>query len=505
MSINTQSVIDRHLYFLKSFSEAKRAIYEADLSLFSLKQDWKRIYGNSFTGVHHFISETYLPSLLEVVDQKQTDIRVPKDFLLPSSIFLTLNSNITFGSLISWQVRSFFYALSLVFKNFYIILLLSFLRNRNLEGKTIIYGVKEVDLEDNSSVFNFRYFLNSMNFKKGETIHENDLFPYKSSSQTKRSDAESSLQLPARVCFFLKSFYLLSRGCLGLLFGNKLTIVIASKLIKAEYLLTICKDKRPKNVIYPIHSGFFIAPEIAILKKINVNLIAFEFSQSYFWSSLKPPNDSPALYSFYSMEENKNANSRWPPTLLPSEIWAYDEFSKKSFQTFLNAKDNIKIKLVGSINISDSPELSVPKNEADIAIFGIQDLKGPYENFYANSDVLKKFYEDINETLKEKNIVSFVKAAKAVEKLKSSKVDLKKFDKFLLINNIAPRRLINEVNLVICFPFTSPAFIAKNLNKSVIFYDPIGIVDDTLDFARDIPLIHGKDNLSIYIDKVIHV
>ena len=58
MSINTQKVIDRHLYFVKSFSEAKRAIYEADLSLFSLQQDWKRIYGNSFTGVHHFVTVT---------------------------------------------------------------------------------------------------------------------------------------------------------------------------------------------------------------------------------------------------------------------------------------------------------------------------------------------------------------------------------------------------------------------------------------------------------------
>tara|TARA_Y100000992_G_scaffold285176_1_gene235934 strand:- start:1396 stop:2913 length:1518 start_codon:yes stop_codon:yes gene_type:complete len=505
MSINTQKVIDRHLYFVKSFSEAKRAIYEADLSLFSLQQDWKRIYGNSFTGVHHFVSETYLPSLLEVVDQRHTAIKIPKDFLLPSSIFLTLNSNLTFGSLISWQVRSFFYAFLLVIKNFYIILLLSFLKTRNLDGKTIIYGVEEVDLEDNSSVFNFGYFLNSMNFKKGETIHENALFPYKSSSQTKRSDAESSFQLHARVFFFVKSMYLLSKGFLGLFLGNKLTIVIVSKLIKAEYLLAICRDKRPKNVIYPIHSGFFITPEIAILRKINVNLIAFEFSQSYFWSSLKPPNDSPALYSFYSMEENQNANSRWSPKLLPSEIWAYDEFSKKSFQTFLNAKDNIKIKLVGSINISDSPELRVPKNKADIAIFGIQDVRGLYENFYANSNVLRKFYEDINEILKEKNIVSFVKAAKGEEKLKASKVDLKNYDKFLLINNIAPRRLIDEVDLVICFPFTSPAFIAKNLNKSVIFYDPIGIVDDTLDFARDIPLIHGKDNLSMYIDRVIHV
>ena len=186
-----------------------------------------------------------------------------------------------------------------------------------------------------------------------------------------------------------------------------------------------------------------------------MNLIAFEFSQSYFWSSLKPPNDSPALYSFYSMEENQNANSRWSPKLLPSEIWAYDEFSKKSFQTFLNAKDNIKIKLVGSINISDSPELRVPKNKADIAIFGIQDVRGLYENFYANSNVLRKFYEDINEILKEKNIVSFVKAAKGEEKLKASKVDLKNYDKFLLINNIAPRRLIDEVDLVICFLYIS--------------------------------------------------
>ena len=82
-----------------------------------------------------------------------------------------------------------------------------------------------------------------MNFKKGETIHENALFPYKSSSQTKRSDAESSFQLHARVFFFVKSMYLLSKGCLGLFLGNKLTIVIASKLIKAEYLLTICKTK----------------------------------------------------------------------------------------------------------------------------------------------------------------------------------------------------------------------------------------------------------------------
>ena len=68
--------------------------------------------------------------------------------------------------------------------------------------------------------------------------------------------------------------------------------------------------------------------------------------------------------------------------------------------------------------------------------------------------------------------------------------------------NISAFKIINNSSLVISMPFTSPAFIANQMNIKSIFYDP----SENLSFndrgAQGLPLIQGKIMLDNYIQNI---
>ena len=59
--------------------------------------------------------------------------------------------------------------------------------------------------------------------------------------------------------------------------------------------------------------------------------------------------------------------------------------------------------------------------------------------------------------------------------------------------NVTSTDLIKSSDLVICFPFTTPAYEAYQLKKDVFFYDPI-ILGENTKLSRNIPIIRGKLN-----------
>ena len=102
----------------------------------------------------------------------------------------------------------------------------------------------------------------------------------------------------------------------------------------------------------------------------------------------------------------------------------------------------------------------------------------------------------------EKKIVCFLKKDKKNISKASDKIE-KDIRNSIKIRGVSPYRLIEAVDLVICFPFTSAAFQAIELKKEVIFYDPIGILIEDIEMCRGIRLVKNYKELSKEISKFI--
>ena len=63
-------------------------------------------------------------------------------------------------------------------------------------------------------------------------------------------------------------------------------------------------------------------------------------------------------------------------------------------------------------------------------------------------------------------------------------------------------KIINNASLVISMPFSSPAFIANQMNIKSIFYDPSENISINDRGAQGLPLIQGKKMLDNYIQNI---
>ena len=55
--------------------------------------------------------------------------------------------------------------------------------------------------------------------------------------------------------------------------------------------------------------------------------------------------------------------------------------------------------------------------------------------------------------------------------------------------------MIKRFDKIICFPFSSTAWIAKEMNKKVCYYDVAGIHEDFGEIINDIPIIRNFSDL----------
>ena len=122
-----------------------------------------------------------------------------------------------------------------------------------------------------------------------------------------------------------------------------------------------------------------------------------------------------------------------------------------------------------------------------------------YELFWKTSNLFlkdifkmsKKHHFKFALKIKRKNDLADKKYMKFIN------TSLKDSNFILYDDSFSPEQIISSNSIVICFPFTSPAYFAKSINAKAIYYDPLNKINNNeLD---DIKLISGIKNLDKYI------
>lgn len=74
----------------------------------------------------------------------------------------------------------------------------------------------------------------------------------------------------------------------------------------------------------------------------------------------------------------------------------------------------------------------------------------------------------------------------------------------LIDPGVSPARLFKETDIVICQPFTSAALYARQAKKPVIYYDAVSFFEKEQPAAQNIPILQGKQELQLWLQKIIH-
>ncbi len=237
------------------------------------------------------------------------------------------------------------------------------------------------------------------------------------------------------------------------------------------------------------------------------------------WTYEAALKGSEIIFYFYStncesfQKPNKKfiqANSwqiiNWPKYL----VW--DEFQAN----FVEKRDihNPIINITGPIWFSSVPMNldKLPHNA--IAVFDVQPVRDSiyktlgidYEYYTAETAI--HFLADIYElsAIKNKDVVFKRKREIGKSAHPVYRNFLKTFENspniFFLDPNLSPEMIIKNCIGVISMPFTSTALIAKKIGKPTIFYDPLGKVQKNDPAAHSVEIIQGKEELSIWFDKI---
>ena len=147
---------------------------------------------------------------------------------------------------------------------------------------------------------------------------------------------------------------------------------------------------------------------------------------------------------------------------------------------------NLKNKIPESILVFDS----VPFRKSFISNYNV------YAATYHEDNIIK-FLNDIYK-LNDKFMIYIKPKRNQVAKIYSKKYNkyLKNNNKFKILNpGYSPKDIVCRFDKVICLPFSSTAWIAKNLNKKVCFYDVVGLHQDFGNTFDNIRIIRNFSEL----------
>lgn len=193
-----------------------------------------------------------------------------------------------------------------------------------------------------------------------------------------------------------------------------------------------------------------------------------------------------------------------------SNYLVWDEYQADFIRRM--AGDDRNIEIVGPIDFHDSSVEFQHLPKHSVLVFDVQPHRDAQYQMhvvvpeYFVPPVVNKFLEDIfvisnrynlNMVLKRKRHIGNLlnrKYRNLVEKLAES-------DNFISIDpDVAALRLIRDAEVVISFPFTATALIARAEGKSSIFYDPSGLVQKDDRAAHGIEIIVGFTELEKWFE-----
>ena len=191
-------------------------------------------------------------------------------------------------------------------------------------------------------------------------------------------------------------------------------------------------------------------------------------------------------------------------------VWDLDQKNYVN-RTFLKSPSEINI--VGSIPLSDSVRhVDLKKNSQKfVAVFDIQPFrKSKFASLglptsYYDGKVAIQFNIDIDIVMKEFNIQIIRKRKREI-----GKTGLKAYhhqcDKLLREGNleifpqINAKHVIEHSAFVIAMPFTGVATQAKEMNRTVVYYDPFGGIPDSIKYSHGVATIEGIDALRNWVN-----
>jgi polysaccharide biosynthesis PFTS motif protein len=301
------------------------------------------------------------------------------------------------------------------------------------------------------------------------------------------SNLTVTLDIPLRI--FARSTSLKQQIRLLIIFSRKLIVLIKS-FNNSQYIYLVFKEYIfDENVYLSIKNKNQVSKIITGPGNLKYQPIIFEISKFtgeriMLWYSA---NSIPEKYK--SKKATIIANDGHEIFLKPLKIdihWVWTNEHKK----YLMKMTDSKILVKGSMLFYNPPKKPNYKKKYDIVIFDLtpKNNESMYEDTLYTFPVAKKFIEDIIESAKlvtqkiDKDISIYLKHKRAFHKTHSLQYityvgELAKNGQLSRLPlNVDLYEIIAASKMIICFPFTSSAIIARELKVPSIYYSSNNIL-----------------------------
>lgn len=298
--------------------------------------------------------------------------------------------------------------------------------------------------------------------------------------------------------YFLGLFWMPLLGLLDLIRGRYWHALLLSESFRSFHFRLLNPEQISADYLFH-NSGYLFRPIWTYDAEERGARILF-----YFYSSnierFKDPNG-------YNIQPYSWQIITW------SNYLVWDEYQADFIERMIGNDENIEI--VGPIDFHDSDVEIQPLPKHNILVFDVQPHRdAQYQRHvfvpeYFVPHVVNQFLEDIYALSNKYSLPMVLKRKRHIGNLLNKKystlVDkLARSDNFISIDpDVAAIRLIKEAEIVISFPFTATALIAKAEGKVSIFYDPIGIIQKDDRAAHGIEVITGRLELMEWMEKHI--
>ncbi len=429
---------------------------------------------------------------------------LPKEY---HQTFKSFNLNISeFGSNFNW----FFFILIFYFFGIYKIfktIILSFKNNKykkfqNYNNSVYFFYLNKHSLPQNDSDYNKKNIINWFDDK--ESLSKNILNIYHDVKQFKKINYKKyKIQYLSNLEHLYELKYLLK----FILWAIKVTILCFYDLFRGRWWHALLLHEAVDLKI------------VSLNKKKLFNKYFFNnslFIKRPLWTYYAEENGSEILFYFYSTNSQNYTtikdkdptpfgwrNTTWNNYL----IW--DKYQEKFLKNYTFNKKNIKA--YGPIWFSDiNTKFNKPKLNF-ITVFDISPARDVFNKTYIvaesfpNYAFIIKFLNDIVKICEKNDIIMVLKIKRTLTNIHHPKY-IKFLNNFNLLNNTillnpetSSSSIIEQSSKVISAPFCSPSIVAKNLNISSIYYDPLSIYLKNNPVAHNIEIIRGKDMLEKWI------
>jgi polysaccharide biosynthesis PFTS motif protein len=313
--------------------------------------------------------------------------------------------------------------------------------------------------------------------------------------------------VPLFLEYTYKSIYIIFSAIINFFLGSWYYIFILEQF--ADLLNIELVDPKKLAREYFFHnSNLHFRPLWTYIAETNGSKVwMYFYSTNFYWMNYyaKKPTE------FIQSKVSKSSEARSPYNFLSwTHFLVWDRYQENFLRTNLGSA--IKCKIVGPIWFNDSNIKigKIPDNS--VFIFDVEPPRNLinqsycYEIDYYSSNNLQRFIQDIYDVSGLHNLNLVLKGKRDIG-LNSSKSyrsflnSLSKRGNFTIIDsNISPFRLLNKASLVISYPYTSTAIIAKSYGLTSIYYDPTNSLKKPNIFSHGIPVISGKNELIFWFE-----